>query len=105
MYNEFKLEVANNCEALGLLEGDEVVYCPQTAPRANGGDLAVLEIKGQLVVATFTKYGSQYLVIGDHIQSYRHHQVRVIGKVVDGSHVKTKKPTGATVGSFLQSVN
>lgn len=105
MYNEFKLEVANTCEALGLLEGDEVVYCPQTAPRANGGDLAVLEIKGMLVVATFTKYGSQYLVIGDRIQSYRHHQVRIIGKVVDGSHVKTKKPTALTVGSFLQSVN
>lgn len=100
MYNEFKLEVANTCEALGLLEGDEVVYCPQTAPRANGGDLAVLEIKGELVVATFTKYGSQFLVIGDSIQVYKHHQVRIVGKVVDGSHVKAKKPTGATVGSL-----
>lgn len=98
MYNEFKLEIVNNCEALGLLEGDEVVYCPQTAPRANGGDLAVLEVKGELLVAAFTKYGSQYLIIGERIQVYKQQQVRIIGKVVDGTHLETKKPTAVTVG-------
>lgn len=98
MYNEFKLEIVNNCEALGLLEGDEVVYCPQTAPRANGGDLAVLEVKGELLVAAFTKYGSQYLIIGERIQVYKQQQVRIIGKVVEGTHLETKKPTAVTVG-------
>lgn len=98
MYNEFKLEIVNNCEALGLLEGDEVVYCPQTAPRANGGDLAVLEVKGELLVAAFTKYGSQYLIIGERIQVYKQQQVRIIGKVVDGTHLEIKMPTAVTVG-------
>ena len=105
MYNEFRLEVANTCEALGLLEGDEVVYSPQATPRSNGKDLAVMEIKGETVVAVYTKYGTQYIVIGDRIQVYPHHQVRIVGKVVGGSHVDAKKPTAATVGSFVQSAN
>lgn len=105
MYNEFSLEVANTCEALGLFEGDEVVYSPFLAPRGNGKELAVLEIKGELVVAAYTKYGTQYIIIGDRIQTYSHHQVRIIGKVVDGSHLDTKKPTAVTVGSLFQSVN
>lgn len=99
MYNEFSLEVANTCEALGLFEGDEVTYSPHLAPRGNGKELAVMEINGQTVVAAYTKYGSQYIVIGDRIQTYKHHQVRIIGKVIDGSHVETKKPTAVTVGS------
>lgn len=99
MYNEFSLEVANTCEALRLFEGDEVVYSPFLTPRGNGKELAVLEIKGETVVAAYTKYGTQYIVIGDRIQVYAHHQVRIIGKVVGGSHVDAKKPTAATVGS------
>lgn len=105
MYNEFKLDVVNDCVTLGLFEGDEIIYSPHLTPRGNGKELAVLEINGQTVVAAYTKYGTQYIIIGDRIQTYKHHQVRIIGKVMDGSHVETKKPTAATVGSFIQSVN
>lgn len=39
--NGFKLEIANDNEFIGLLEGDEVLVSTVEQPRSNGKDLAV----------------------------------------------------------------
>ncbi|EAZ84714.1 hypothetical protein BB14905_19565 [Bacillus sp. B14905] len=52
---EFKLEIMNDCVALGLLEGDEVLVSTVEKPRSNGKDLAVFEAAGELSISTFTR--------------------------------------------------
>ena len=95
METKFKLEIANDCVALDLLEGDEIIYTPVIKPRANGEDLAVMDINGEIVVAPYTKFGTQYIIMGDRFSVFKDHQVRILGKVIGGSHEQNKKPAAA----------
>ncbi|KOP72395.1 hypothetical protein AMS59_15810 [Lysinibacillus sp. FJAT-14745] len=58
--NGFKLEIANDNEFLGLLEGDEVLVSTVEQPRSNGKDLAVFKAAGERFVSTFTRFGFSY---------------------------------------------
>ncbi|KUF32853.1 hypothetical protein [Lysinibacillus sp. F5] len=88
---EFKLEVMNDCIGLGLLEGDEVLVSTVEQPRSNGKDLAVFEVAGECFISPFTRFGNQIMLLGERIQVVREHQVKIIGKVIDGSFERKEK--------------
>ncbi|EON73852.1 hypothetical protein [Lysinibacillus sphaericus] len=81
--NGFKLEIANDNELLGLLEGDEVLVSTVEQPRSNGKDLAVFEATGEHFISPFTRFGNQIMLLGERIQVVREHQVKIIGKVIE----------------------
>ncbi|WP_285398972.1 hypothetical protein [Lysinibacillus sp. fls2-241-R2A-57] len=83
--SEFKLEISNDNNYLGLLEGDEVLVSTVEQPRSNGKDLAVFEAAGVCFVSTFTRFGNQIMLLGEHIRVVRKHQVKIIGKVIERS--------------------
>ncbi|MDM5246332.1 hypothetical protein [Lysinibacillus sp. G4S2] len=83
--SEFKLEISNDNNYLGLLEGDEVLVSTVEQPRSNGKDLAVFEAAGVRFVSTFTRFGNQIMLLGECIQVVREHQVKIIGKVIERS--------------------
>lgn len=58
---EFKLEISNDNNYLGLLEGDKVLVSTVEQPRSNGKDLAVFEAAGVRFVSTFTRFGNQIM--------------------------------------------
>lgn len=84
----FWLEVRNGCKAFGFLEGDEVLVSTNEVPAANGIDLALFELAGERFISRFTRYGSQILLLGDRIQPVRANQLKIIGKIIDGTHKK-----------------
>lgn len=83
--NGFKLEITNDNEFLGLLEGDEVLVSTVEQPQSNGKDLAVFEAAGECFISPFTRFGNQIMLLGERIQVVREHQVNIIGKVIGGS--------------------
>lgn len=89
--NGFKLEITNDNEFLGLLEGDEVLVSTVEQPRGNGKDLAVFEAAGERFISPFTHFGNQIMLLGKRIQVVREHQVKIIGKVIDGSFERKEK--------------
>lgn len=103
--NEFKLEVANTNEYFGMLEEDEVVVSTVIQPKGNGEDLAVMEIQGQLIVSPFTRFGNQILLVGERIRVLRVQHVKIIGKVIDGTHKQNKKTDAVTSALVIQPVN
>ncbi|MGA3676017.1 hypothetical protein [Lysinibacillus agricola] len=88
---EFKLEVMNDCTALGLLEGDEVLVSTIEQPRSNGKGLAVFEAAGEHFISAFTRFGNRIMLLGERIHVVREHQVRIIGKVIGFSFVAKEK--------------
>lgn len=88
----FTLEIVNDNEFLGLLEGDEVQVSTIEQPRANGKDIALLEVDRKQFLSTFTRLGNQILLLGERIQVIRMEHVKVLGKVVGGSFEENKKP-------------
>jgi len=101
---EFKLEISNDNNYLGLLEGDEVLVSTVEQPRSNGKDLAVFEAAGVRFVSTFTRFGNQIILLGEHIQVVREHQVKIVGKVIGGT-LENEKAVAATTASKIQLVN
>ncbi|MDM5351558.1 hypothetical protein QUF65_11730 [Lysinibacillus sphaericus] len=91
MESEFKLEVSNDNELVGLLEGDEVLVSTVELPRSNGKDLAAFEAAEERFISTFTRFGNQIMLLGERIQVVREHQVNIIGKVIGGSFVGKEK--------------
>ncbi|WP_427107950.1 hypothetical protein [Lysinibacillus xylanilyticus] len=85
MTNTIILEVTNDNEFLGLLEGDEVLVSTAEQPQSNGKDLAVFEAAGEHFVSTFTRFGNQIMLLGERIQVVREHQVKIVGKVIKRS--------------------
>lgn len=85
MTNTIILEIANDNEFLGLLEGDEVLVSTVEQPRSNGKDLAVFEAAGECFISTFTRFGTQIMLLGERIQVVREHQVKIVGKVIERS--------------------
>lgn len=85
MTKTFLLEVSNDNELLGLLEGDEVLVSTVEQPRSNGKDLAVFEAAGEHFISTFTRFGNQIMLLGDRIQVVREKQVKIVGKVIERS--------------------
>ncbi|WP_369354306.1 hypothetical protein [Lysinibacillus capsici] len=102
--NGFKLEITNDNEFLGLLEGDEVLVSTVEQPRGNGKDLAVFEAAGERFISTFTRFGNQIMLLGERIQVVREHQVKIIGKVIVGS-LGNEKAVAATTASEFQLTN
>lgn len=83
--HEFKLEVSNDNNYLGLLEGDEVLVSTVEQPRSNGKDLAVFEAAGERFISSFTRFGNQIMLLGERIRVVREHQVKIVGKVIERS--------------------
>lgn len=54
-------------------------------PRSNGKDLAVFEAAGECFISPFTRFGNQIMLLGERIQVVLEHQVKIIGKVINGS--------------------
>lgn len=104
MTNTFILEVSNDNEFLGLLEGDEVLISTVEQPRSNGKDLAVFEVAGECFISTFTNFGNQIMLLGERIQVVREHQVKIIGKVIGGT-LENEKAVATTTASNIQLVN
>lgn len=104
MTNTFILEVSNDNEFLGLLEGDEVLVSTVEQPRSNGKDLAVFDIAGEHFISNFTRFGNQIMLLGERIQVVREHQVKIIGKVIGGT-LGNEKAVAATTASNIQLVN
>jgi len=102
--NGFKLEIANDNEFLGLLEGDEVLVSTVEQPRSNGKDLAVFEAAGDCFISAFTRFGNQIMLLGERIQVVREHQVKIIGRVIGGT-LENEKAVAATTSSNIQLVN
>lgn len=96
MNNLFSLEISNTNSVLGLLEGDEVIVSAIEQPKGNGKDLAVFELSGEHFVSTFTRLGNQILLLGEKIQVVREHQIKIVGKVVGGSHWSIEKAPAVT---------
>lgn len=85
MINTFILEVSNDNEFLGLLEGDEVLVSTVDQTRSNGKDLAVFEAVGERFISPSTRSGNQIMLLGERIQVVREHQEKIIGKVIGGT--------------------
>lgn len=87
MTNLFSLEVeSSNMNA--ILEGDEVIVDPNTAPRGNGKELGVFRVNnGENFISKFTRYGNRILFLAENgqIQIAKTVDVEVVGKVVGGS--------------------
>ncbi|AVK82637.1 hypothetical protein C3943_03270 [Lysinibacillus sp. B2A1] len=73
-------------------------------PRSNGKDLAVFEAAGECFISAFSRFGNQIILLGERIQVVREHQVKIIGKVIDGT-LAIKKAVTATTASKIQLVN
>lgn len=101
---EFKLEISNDNNYLGLLEGDEVLVSTVEQPRSNGKDLALFDVAGESFISTFTRFGNQIMLLGERIQVVREHQVKIIGKVIGGT-LENEKAVAATTASKIQLVN
>lgn len=82
MTKTFLLEVSNDNEFLGLLEGNEVLVSTVEQPRNNGNDLAVFEAARECLVLSLAY---QIMLLGERIQVVREHQVRIVGKVIERS--------------------
>lgn len=65
MTNTFILEVSNNNEFLGLLEGDEVLVSTFEQPRSNGKDLAAF---GSILLVPSLDFGNQIMLLGERIR-------------------------------------
>lgn len=85
MTKTFLLEVSNDNEFLGLLEGNEVLVSTVEQPRSNGKDLAVFEAARERFISPFTCFGEQIMLLGERIQLVREHQVKIVGKVIKRS--------------------
>lgn len=83
--NGFKLEITDDNEFLGLLEGDEVLVSTVEQPRSNGKDLALFEVAEEHFISPFARFGKQIMLLGERIQVVREHQVKISGKVISGS--------------------
>lgn len=101
MTKTFLLEVSNDNELLGLLEGDEVLVSTMELPRGNGKDLGVFEAAGEHFISTFTRFGNQIMLLGERIRVVREHQVKIIGKVIGGT-LENEKAVAATTATKIQ---